>query len=166
MACPQPANLQSCKPKCRCVGSGCPNAYLCDDPCGNGDPLTFDPTSCSCPENSFSKPALFINAYELNCTDRTDWNGWWRYAVANEVQKTRPVSVVLAPYNIDPCNGALETVGNLAVIATWADGSSQTFFGGVDFTANHNIQKVLSAWDWGDSKGDQFYPLSIIRTPN
>lgn len=167
MACPAPADFSGCKPKCVCRYSECANiAYDCDDPCGNGYPSTFDPATCSCPTITIQEPALFIDAVELNCNSTTVWNGWWKYRPNNEAQKQRPVSFELGPYLIEPCDASLTDVGSLLVIATWADGSTQRFFGGVNFTQNHNISKELNAWDWGSVRGPNFYQLSIIKTSN
>ena len=49
MSCPTPASFDDCKPKCVCRYSECADiAYDCSDPCGNGDPSTFDKATCTC----------------------------------------------------------------------------------------------------------------------
>jgi len=47
MACPKPANLDECGPKCRCRFGPCADiAYNCNDPCPTG--VQFDRATCSC----------------------------------------------------------------------------------------------------------------------
>lgn len=49
MSCPAPASFDNCKPKCVCRYSGCADIpYDCSDPCGNGNPSTFDKATCTC----------------------------------------------------------------------------------------------------------------------
>lgn len=49
MSCPTPANFDNCDDKCVCRYSDCQDiAYNCSDPCGNGDPSTFNKATCTC----------------------------------------------------------------------------------------------------------------------
>lgn len=47
MTCPDPANFDTCEPKCRCPSGLCAGiAFNCDSPCPPG--VTWSPSTCSC----------------------------------------------------------------------------------------------------------------------
>lgn len=49
MACPDPADMSSCDPKCRCNAGPCADiAYSCSDPCSPGQ--YFNYSTCECTE--------------------------------------------------------------------------------------------------------------------